>query len=255
MNGDGMGRRVLVTGASSGIGAAVATLLIEAGDTVAICARRADRLAEVPAQFRYTVDLGDLKTMPAFAAQLERDLGGVDLLVNNAGAPRRRPMQRITLDEFHETMNVNFWSAVHLTHALLPAMLERDSGTIVNVSSMGTRTLAGRTGAYTAAKGALNHYTEALHLDLVDTNVRAKLFIPGSTATEFSTARGGNDTPFPQDPKMVMAVDDVARALVAFVDTDEFEGFANPAFKTQTAQKYADHSAYIAKSADMYRRR
>ena len=54
---------------------------------------------------------------------------------------------------------------------------------------------------------------------------------------------------------MVMAVADVARALVSFADTDEFEGFANPAFKAQTAQKYADHSAYIAKSADMYRRR
>ncbi len=250
-----MGRRVLVTGASSGIGAAVAARLTDAGDTVAICARRADRLAEVPAQLRYTVDVGDLASLLEFAAQVQHDLGGVDLLINNAGAARRRPMQRITLDEFHETMNVNFWSAVHLTHALLPAMLERDSGTIVNVSSMGTRTLAGRTGAYTAAKGALNHYTEALHLDLVDTNVRAKLFIPGSTATEFSTPKEGNDTPFPQDPKMVMVVDDVARALVSFVETDEFEGFANPAFKTQTAQKYADHSAYIAKSADMYRRR
>lgn len=255
MNGEHMGRRVLVTGASSGIGAAVATLLVAAGDTVAICARRADRLAEVPAQFRYTVDVGDVAALPAFAAQLEHDLGGVDLLINNAGAARRRPMQRIALDEFHETMNVNFWSAVHLTHALLPAMLKRNAGTIVNVSSMGTRTLAGRTGAYTSAKGALNHYTEALHLDLVDTNVRAKLFIPGSTASEFSTPRDGNDTPFAQDPTMVMAVDDVARALVTFVDTDEFEGFANPAFKAQTAQKYADHSAYIAKSSDIYRRR
>ncbi len=250
-----MGRRVLVTGASSGIGASLAAQLTAAGDTVAICARRADRLEAVPAQFRYTVDVADLESLPAFAAQVERDLGGVDVLVNNAGAARRRPMQRITLDEFHDTMNVNFWSAVHLTHALLPAMLERDSGAIINVSSMGTRTLAGRTGAYTSAKGALNHYTEALHLDLVDTNVRAKLFIPGTTATEFSAPKDGNDTPFPQDPATVMAVDDVALALIAFIDTDDFEGFANPAFKSQTANKYADHSAYIAKSAHIYRRR
>lgn len=248
-----MGRRVLVTGASSGIGAAVARRLADAGDTVAICARRADRLAEVPAAHRYTVDLGDLDAIPAFAAQVEADLGGVDVLINNAGAPRRRPMQRITLDEFHETFAVNFWSAVHLVHALLPGMLARDAGTIVNVSSMGTRTLAGRTGAYTSAKGALNHYTEALHLDLVDTNVRAKLFVPGSTATEFSTPKPGNDDPFPQDPRYVMAVDDVAAALIAFVDTDAFEGYANPAFKDQTAQKYADHSAYIAASSHMYR--
>lgn len=250
-----MGRRVLVTGASSGIGAAVARQLAEAGDTVAICARRTDRLAEVPAAHRYTVDLGDLAAIPAFAAQVEADLGGIDLLINNAGAPRRRPMSRITLDEFHETFHVNFWSAVHLTHALLPAMLERNAGTIVNVSSMGTRTLAARTGAYTSAKGALNHYTEALYLDLVDTAVRAKLFIPGSTASEFSTPKPGNDDPFPQDPKTVMAPDDVAAALIAFIDTDAFEGYANPVFQKITAQKYADHSAYIAQSAAMYRKR
>jgi short-subunit dehydrogenase len=249
-----MGRRVVVTGASSGIGAAVARKLTEAGDTVAVCARRADRLAEVPAALRCTVDVSDLAAVEAFGAQVEAELGGVDLLVNNAGAPRRRPMQRITLDEFHETMAVNFWSAVHLVHVLLPGMLERNSGTIINVSSMGTRTLAGRTGAYTSAKGALNHYTEALHLDLVNTDVRAKLFIPGSTATEFSTPKSGNDDPFPQDPAGVMAVDDVADALIAFVDSDDFEGYANPLFAKLTAKKYADHSAYIAASSAIYRR-
>ena len=250
-----MARRVVVTGASSGIGAAVARRLTEAGDTVAVCARRADRLAEVPAALRCTVDVADLAAVEAFGAQVEAELGGVDLLINNVGAPRRRPMQRITLDEFHETMTVNFWSTVHLVHALLPGMLERDSGTIVNVSSMGTRTLAGRTGAYTAAKGALNHYTEALHLDLVNTGVRAKLFIPGSTATEFSTPKPGNDDPFPQDPRGVMTPDDVVTALLAFVDTDAFEGYANPVFQKLTAQKYADHSAYIAASSEMYKKR
>lgn len=248
-----MTRRVLITGASSGIGAAVAERLMAAGDTVAICARRADRLDEVPATFRYTVDVGDLEGLVAFAAHVETDLGGIDLLINNAGASRRRPMHRITLEEFHETMDVNFWSAVHLTHALLPAMIERDSGTIINVSSMGTRTVAVRTGAYGAAKGALNHYTEALHLDLVDTSVRAKLFIPGSTSSEFSTPKPGNDDPFPQDPATVMTPGDVADALIAFTETDDFEGFADPAFAATTARKYADHSGYIAKMANIFR--
>ena len=158
-----MGRRVLVTGASSGIGAAVAARLTDAGDTVAICARRADRLAEVPAQLRYTVDVGDLASLLEFAAQVQHDLGGVDLLINNAGAARRRPMQRITLDEFHETMNVNFWSAVHLTHALLPAMLERDSGTIVNVTSTVTLKPLPLLSVYTASKAAVNAFTPGMN--------------------------------------------------------------------------------------------
>jgi len=250
-----MGRRVVVTGASSGIGAAVAAQLTAAGDTVAICARRLDRLAEVPAAFRYGVDVGDAAALEVFAGQVEADLGGVDVLVNNAGASRRRTMQSITLAEFGETMDVNFWSAVRLTHHLLPAMLERGSGTIVNVSSMGTRTLAIRTGAYTAAKGALNHYTEALYLDLVDTGVTAKLFIPGATATEFSVPKPGNDEPFPMDPASVMSADSVAAALIAALDTDEFEVFADPKYAAQTARKYADNNAYVVGAREMFRRR
>lgn len=248
-----MGRRVIVTGASSGIGAALAARLTAMGDEVAICARRADRLAEVPAAHRFVVDVGDLGSLAAFAAAAEAAMGGVDLLVNNAGAPRRRTMQTIALDEFHETMAVNFWSAVHLTAALLPGMLERGSGTVVNVSSMGTRTLAKGTGAYTAAKAAVNHYTEALYFDLIGTGVTAKLFVPGTTATEFSTPKPGNDPPFPQDPATVMAVEDVVDAFVAFIDSDDFEGYANPAFARMTARKFADHSAYIAAAAAHFR--
>lgn len=250
-----MGRRVVVTGASSGIGAALAARLTELGDTVAIAARRTDRLAEVPAAFRYELDVTDPAALTAFAAQVEADLGGVDVLVNNAGASRRRTMPAIDLDEFTETVDLNFWSAVRLTHHLLPAMLERDSGTVVNVSSMGTRSLAIRTGAYTAAKAALNHYTEALYLDLLGTSVKAKLFIPGSTSSEFSLPKPGNDDPFPMDPRTVMTPEAVAEALVAFLDTDDFEGFADPAHAAQTAKKFADHNAYIVASRELFRRR
>jgi short-subunit dehydrogenase len=243
-----MSRRVLITGASSGIGAALASELANRGDTVAICARRADRLAEVPATHRFTVDLADLDRIDGFARDVEDALGGVDVLVNNAGASRRRSMIAITPDELDETMRVNFTSAVRLTSALLPGMLERGDGQIVNVSSMGTRSAAARVGAYAAAKSALNHYTEALWFDLDGTGVRAKLFIPGSTATEFSIDRPGNDPPFPQDPRYVMAPEDVARAFADFIDDDSgvFEGFASDAHRRQSSKKYVDHNAFLA---------
>jgi short-subunit dehydrogenase len=243
-----MRRRVLITGASSGIGAALARLLTERGDTVGICARRGDRLAEVPAAHRWTVDLADLDGIEPFAARVEREMGGVDVLVNNAGAPRRRAMTAITPAEFDETMRLNFSSPVRLTLALLPAMLARGDGLVVNVSSMGTRTAAARVGAYASAKAALNHFTEALYFDLVGSGVRAKLFIPGSTASEFSTPKDGNDPPFPQDPRYVMQPDDVARAFADFIDdeSDAFEAFANEAHARQTSAKYADHNAFLA---------
>ena len=242
-----MSRRVLITGASSGIGAALAAELVTRGDTVGICARRTDRLAEVPAAHRWTIDLADLGVIDSFAAQVEAEMGGVDVLVNNAGASRRRPITKLTAAELDETMRVNFTSAANLAIALLPAMLARGSGTIVNVSSMGTRSAAARVGAYAAAKAALNHFTEALWFDLDGTGVVAKLFIPGTTATEFSVDRPGNDPPFPQDPRHTMAPEDVARAMADFIDDDSgaFEGFANDAHRATSAKKYVDHNAFL----------
>lgn len=219
---------------------------------MAICARRADRLAEVPASHRYTIDLSDLDAIEPFAERVERDLGGVDVLVNNAGAPRRRSMIAITAEEFDETMRVNFTSAVRLASALLPSMLERGSGLVVNVSSMGSRSAAARVGAYAAAKAALNHYTEALWFDLDGTGVRARLFIPGSTSSEFSTDKPGNDAPFPQDPRQVMSPEDVAAVFADFIDagtsTEDdgvFEGFASDTHRELSATKYADHNAFL----------
>lgn len=237
-----------MTGASSGIGAALAAELVARGDEVAICARRGDRLAEVPAEHRFTVDLADLDAIPSLVASVQDAMGGVDVLVNNAGAPRRRRAHVLTHDELDETMRVNFTSAVHLALALLPGMIERRSGVVVNVSSMGTRSLAARVGAYAAAKAALNHFTEALYFDLAGTGVRAKLFIPGSTATEFSTDKPGNDAPFPQDPRTILDPADVARALADFIDdeSDDFERFVIDAHREQSVKKYADHNAYLA---------
>src|SRR6478609_1827577 len=130
------GSRVLVTGASSGIGAAAAVAFANAGATVGICARRADRLAGVlercqasaPESRAWAVDLADLDGLGVFAACADGELGGIDVLVNNAGIPMRRKMQELTLDDLETVMRINFYSPVVLTSALLPGMLERGRG-------------------------------------------------------------------------------------------------------------------------------
>src|SRR5450432_1276156 len=130
------GSTIIVTGASSGIGAALAPMLAERGATVGVVARRADRLAEVVAECRaftpesraWTVDLADLDAAEQFAHDAVTAFGDVDVLVNNAAIPARIPVTRITPGEVAHVMDVNFHAPVRMTLALLPRWLERDAG-------------------------------------------------------------------------------------------------------------------------------
>jgi short-subunit dehydrogenase len=151
--------RVLVTGASSGIGAATAVAFARAGATVGICARRADRLTEVleqcrehaPASRMWAVDLSALDEVEAFARQASVELDGIHVLVNNAGVPKRRKATAMTPEDVESVMAINYFAPVRLTLALLPEMIERAEGHVVNVSSMGAHMVSFGTGAYAAS--------------------------------------------------------------------------------------------------------
>src|SRR6478672_1817076 len=129
---DFKGKRVLVTGASAGIGEALAMALAERGATVGICARREDRLAEVleklqkhsPESRSWTVDLADLDAVDGFAADVVRDFGGLDVLVNNAGIPKRRSVLALDAATVEAVNRINYLSPIRLTLALLPALIE-----------------------------------------------------------------------------------------------------------------------------------
>ncbi len=247
------GRVALVTGASSGIGAASAVALARAGArAVVVCARREGRLAEVLEQCRahapdsamFTVDLADLDALPAFATRVEDAVGPVDLLVNNAGVAKRRRMPDLTIDELDAVMRLNFYAPVALTKALLPGMIQRGTGRIVNVSSMGTRSAAVRVGAYAASKAALELWTEGLMLDTLGTGVTAQLLVPGTTKTEFSLPSPDNEEPFPTDPNAQEPAD-VAAALVALLRSNDFEGFASPAHAAASLAKRSDPNGFL----------
>jgi short-subunit dehydrogenase len=245
---------VLVTGASSGIGAATAVAFAARGATVGICARREDRLAEVvercrvdaPASRMWAVDLAELDGIAAFADRAVQELGGVDVLVNNAGVPKRRKTTAMNPADVEDVMAMNYFSPVRLTLALLPAMLEQGSGHVVNVSSMGAHMVAFGTGAYAASKAALEMFTEALYLELAGTGVRAHLLVPGGTVSEFSTPKDDNDPPFPQDPAMLAAPEEVAAAIVACIDRDQFLSFATARDADTAAAKAAEPNAFLA---------
>lgn len=224
------GAHVLVTGASAGIGAALAPLLAERGATVGIVARRADRLAEVlercrahaPESRMWVADLSDTDGAEALALRAWDEMGGLDVVVHNAGAPKRRHATELTLDDVRRTMTTNFESPVRMTLALLPRMLERDRGVIVNVSSLGGRVGIPGEAAYVASKFALAGWSESLALDLWDTGVDVRLILPGAIATEIWD-QPDNDPPLYDGP--LEPAGDVAEGIVAAIEGDAFEHY------------------------------
>ena len=166
------GRRILVTGASDGIGRAVALRLGAAGAEVLVVARRADRLDALVAELTdggatahaLPCDLSDLDAVDALAGRVLAEYDGVDVLVNNAGRSIRRALWRQTdrLHDFERVMRLNYFAAVHLALPLVARMRERGRGQIVNVSTLGTQFgPEPRFAGYLASKGALDAFARS----------------------------------------------------------------------------------------------
>lgn len=243
--------KIVVTGASSGIGAATAEAFAAAGHQVALVARRADRLADVASRCgtsasTWVADLAELDSLATLAAAIDAELGGVDVLVNNAGIPKRKRALNMSGDDLEEVLRVNFLSPAQLTLAFLPRMVERGSGHIVNVSSMGVHSAAFGVGAYAASKAALEAFTEALHLELTKTGVRAHLFVPGTTSTEFSDDKPGNEPSRWRPGSDATTPETVANALLACLNDPRFRTFATERDAATCRAKEADPEAFIA---------
>lgn len=245
------GARVLVTGASSGIGAALAPLLASRGATVGIAARRGDRLAEVAARCaahgaearHWVADLGDLDRAEAVAREASDAFGGIDVLVNNAAIPRRVPVGRLTSPEVEETLRVDFLSPVRMTLALLPEMLARGSGLVVNVSSMGGRLGIAGEAAYCAAKFALCGWSEAMRIDLEGSGVDVKLVLPGPVDTEIWDLPG-NDPAVYDGP--LVAAEEAAAGIADAIAGDGFEHYVPESFAG-----IRQHDVVTGKTADV----
>ncbi len=177
------GKTAVVTGASSGIGRATALALADAGARVGLVARRAERLQELAAQI-------DAVALPADVtdyAQVEavmREIGDVDILVNVAGIMLPAPIAEADPADWQTMMQVNVMGALHGIRAVLPGMLERGSGHIVNVSSTSGRTHQPLFSGYVASKHALGAFTNVLRKEVHPKRIRVTLFEPGPTESE-----------------------------------------------------------------------
>jgi short-subunit dehydrogenase len=249
------GKRVLITGASAGLGAALARQLAAQNAVVGLIARRRNRLSEVladcrrtsPASAMWVADLADTAGLEELAMKAWDGLGGIDVLINNAAVPKRRPVTELDPDEVEDVMWVNFFAPMRLTLALLPRMLARGSGLIVNISSVGGRLGIIHETAYCASKFALCGWSEAMAVDLHGSGITVKLIEPGPVDTEIWD-QPGSEEPLYQGPKV--AADEVADGIIAALGSDRFEHYV-PDMKAVVDAKNADLDAFIAGVAGM----
>jgi len=248
------GCRALVTGASSGIGAGLAVALAEQGAIVGICARRGELLAEVvdrcmehsPESRMWAVDLADFDAVDQLSVDVLDAFGGIDLLVNNAGIPKRRHVTALNIDTITQVMHINYLSPMRLTMALLPQMLERGAGTIVNVSSIAAQLSAPGEAAYDASKAALTAFSESMAMDLWETGVKLMVVYPGVIDTPLFSLPDNDvpDLPVTAEPVSV-AVD----AILAGLATGAAQVYVPEYFREICTRKAQDVPAFLESTA------
>ena len=221
------GRRAAITGASSGIGEATAIALAGEGATVALGARRQDRLDALVDRIRadggnanaFTVDVVDEDAARSFVESAAARMEGLDILINNAGLMLLGPVAGADTQEWRRMIEVNLLGLLYCTHAALPIMAERGGGHIVNVSSVAGRQANAGTAVYNMTKWGVVGFSEGLRQEALHSNVRVTCVEPGFVDTEL---QGHNENPIVVDAvnKMreqigkVLEAPDIAEAVV-----------------------------------------
>ena len=258
---DVTGKTVLVTGGSAGIGAALAEGFAARGATVGICGRREDRLAAVldrlqqhsPGSRSWAVDLADIDHVGDFARQVEDELGGVDVLVNNAGIPKRRWTWDLTPAIVEDVMRINFRSPVALTLELLDGIRER-SGRIVFLSSVAARLSPPNESVYSASKAAITAFAEGLAVDLgvAGSDVGVHVVNPGVIDTELFQMPDNDDSISDIE---ALPVEAMVQPVVDMLDSGTFEIFVPEWFRDVVPVKFPDTGAYLQGAIEYTRQR
>ncbi len=231
---------VLITGASSGIGEALARQVAHRARQLVLVARRKDRMDALATELRrenpglatlvYACDLGDREAVLELAGEVERDTGGVDVLVNNAGLGDISLFEASDRRKLLQMLDVNVVALTLLTHAFLPGMIARKRGGVLNVSSGFGLSYAPGFAAYVGTKHYVTGFTESLYAELQGTGVRVCQLNPGPVATEFEEV-AGNTTGEKIPEWLQISAEHCARAGIDGFDDERAMVIPHPAIK------------------------
>jgi short-subunit dehydrogenase len=251
-----MNRVIVITGASAGIGAAIANELGRRGDSLVLAARTADALERVAlgissATRVVTADVTDRNDVERLRDQAIAAFNHVDVWINNAGKGILRPVLELTDEDVDEMIAVNVKSALYGMQAIAPHFMERGRGHIINISSfLGRVPIASPRSAYSAAKAALNTLTANMRVDLQRTHpdVHVSLVMPGLVATDFAMHARGSTGPIPPgpvgSPMTPQTADEVARVIADLIDRPVAEVYTNPASAALATRYFQDVAAF-----------
>ncbi len=203
---DFTGKSVWITGASSGIGAGLATAFARAGARLVLSGRNVEALAEVAGRCQAQMlllpfDTTDLDILPDVVAEAQAKTGGIDILVNNAGISQRSLALDTEFEVYRRVMEVDFFAPLRLTQLVLPAMVSRGSGALVNIASVAGKVGSPLRTGYCAAKHAMVGWSDALRAEIAQYGVTVHVVTPGFVATGIAdNALTGSGAPKGHDP-------------------------------------------------------
>jgi 3-oxoacyl-[acyl-carrier protein] reductase len=218
------GKAAIVTGGTKGIGRAIAEALARKGLNVCVGARSVDEVKRTVRELESSggvsatgavCDVRVYEECEALVAHAVEELGGVEVLVNNAGIGLFKPVEEMTAEEFRAVLETNLFGVFHCCRAVLPVMKRRGGGYIINISSLAGANPHPSMAAYNASKFGLNGFSEALMQEVRHDNIKVSYVMPGSVNTEF----GGDSVS--DEKSWQLQPEDIARVVISLLQHDE----------------------------------
>jgi len=219
------GKKALITGGSRGIGRATALALAKQGVELGLIARSEasfdsirKELNELGATFvMATADVANETEVQQAVSKIEDQLGGIDILINNAGVGAKGSFMELSTDEWKNVLDTNVMGIVYVTKAALPRMIKKNKGDIINISSMSGLKGTEGSSAYSASKFAVLGMSESLMQEVRRHNIRVSVLTPSLVDTEFTRGRDSE----PRDPNKFMQAEDIAEHIVGLLQLEQ----------------------------------